>query len=300
MRRKLIKVITTCFCVAAILAMNCVEVFAAADPFAMASSVDLNGQDDFKINAGKDNDLFSNMKGLMPGDEVSNTISINNNSSRRVTFYLKASCDYKASGKDAVNGNGKVVTVDGKIFHEDLLDLIDMTISADNTVIYSGKASGKTMDGQDSELITSNYGIKIGDVAAKASAQLTVTIKLPGAEMTNEYMDAFGAVDWMFIVEGSNSPSGGGGDDHGGGGGNNPGGGTVIETVEEVPVPMGELVPENPGDVNIYLDDGQVPLAGLAKTGGSVLYVKEIGILLIALLFGLAAVDKIRKRAMND
>lgn len=299
MRRKLIKGITTCFCVAAILAMNCVEVFAATNPFAMASSVDLNSQNDFKINAAKDNDLFTNMKDLMPGDEVSNTISINNNSSRSATFYLKASCDYKASGKDAVNGNGKVVTIDGKIFHEDLLDMIDMTITADNTVIYSGKASGKTSEGQDSELITANYGIKIGDVAAKASMQLTVTIKLPGAEMTNEYMNAFGAVDWMFIVEGTNSPSGGGDDDHGGGG-NHPGGGTIIETIDDGPVPMGDIIPENPGDVNIYLDDGLVPLAGLAKTGGSVLYVKEFGILLVALLLGLAAVDRIRKRAIND
>lgn len=303
MRKKIIKGITTCFCVAAILVMNCVEVFAATNPFAVASGVNFNGQHDFKINAGKDNDLFSNMKNLMPGDEVSNTISIHNNGNKSISFYLKAKCDYDGSGDSAVNGDGNSVTVDGKVFHKDLLDMIDMTISADDVVLFRGSASGKAPDGQDSELVTASYGIKIGDVAAKASKQLTVTIKLPGAEMTNEYMNAFGAVDWMFIAEGTDSSGGGSdGGDSGGGdsGGNTPGGGTVIETIPEGPVPLSTLMPgDDPGDVNIYIDDSPIPLAGLAKTGGSVLYVKEIGILLISLLLGLAAVDRIRKRAIE-
>ena len=49
--------------------------------------------------------------------------------------------------------------------------------------------------------------------------------------------------------------------------------------------------------MNILIEDGEVPLAALAKTGGAVLYLKQVSMILVLLVAGLAAVGYARKRS---
>ena len=142
----------------------------------LSGTVDLEGRD-LTINAGKNRDLFSNMKNLMPGATVSNTVKINNNSSNAVTFYLKAYSDYKAGGTGAVRTDGgstETVTAAEKVFKEDLLDRIRMSIWSDSELIYQGTAAGE------GSLTEDSYGISLGSVGAGSNKTLKVEITLPG------------------------------------------------------------------------------------------------------------------------
>lgn len=292
MRRNLIKRVMAGFGVAAVLAANCMTSFAATTTFLPAASVDLNSRNDFKINAGQYGDLFSNMKNMVPGGSASNTVSIRNNSSESVTFYLKADSNFTAAGENAVK-DGKVVSEPGKKFKDDFLDKVDMIITIDGTEVYHGKASGE------GDLVTGNYGIKLSTVQAHSSVNLVVSITLSGPDIGNEYSGVFGAVDWMFMAEGTDSHDSGGSDDSGGSGGD-PGGGPDIVVVETVDVPLADLAPgsglDTSGDVGILIEDQGVPLAGLAKTGGPVSHLAEISGVVIILAAGLYLIDRKRKK----
>lgn len=295
MKKKIIGQAIAGLCAAAMIFMGSFDAFAATAHIKAAADVSVGSDRKLNITAGKDRDLFSNMKGVMPGDVRSNTVTINNNSSQDLTFYLKAYPGYQGVDGDAhsaVLGDNKVTVAD-KNFHEDLLKLIGMKITLDGEIIFEGKADGSP------ELTAGDYGVSLGTIAAKTSKDMVVTIELPGAEMTNEYMDAFTAFDWVFIAEGRDSsgggdgPNGGGGNDRPSGGGDRPSGDPVqVVTIDDGDVPLGAM---GDSDVNIEIVDGQVPLASLAKTGGGEFHFLQIGMLLIALGAGLAVVNRSRK-----
>lgn len=287
MMKKLISRTVASFCIAAVLAAGSVETF-AANVETSAASVDLNSKNDFKITAAQDRDLFSNMKGLMPGDTVSNTVSLKNNSARAVTFYLKAYSEYElATGSNAIvrsddtsENPATVKVADGKNFNANLLEFIQMTITMDGVELYKGSAYGE------GDLVNGNYGISLGSIGARSAKDLVVTITLPGAEMDNKFADAFAATDWMFIVEGTDpppNPSGGSGSDP------TPG----IVRITDGDVPLGDA------DVNVLIDDGLIPLGSLAKTGEMAMNLTQYGILLVVLLFGLVIVGRAKRREMN-
>lgn len=285
MKKKLIKQVVAAFCVAAVLAANSINAFAAT--VLPAASVDFNSDRSFKINAGQYGDLFSNMKNLMPGSKASNTVIIRNNSSKSYSFYLKADSNFTRQGDDAVK-EGKVVSEEGKVFDEDLLDIIDMTLTLDGKIIYQGKAAGE------GDLVNADYGIPLGEIKAHSSTNLEVSINLPGAEMGNEYSGVFGAVDWKFIVEGDNSGGGGGDPDTPGGntgGDPSPGPGVDEVTIIDSDVPLAVARPGT-GDVGILIEDEGVPLAGLAKTGGPITYLGQVSVLLLVLIAGLIIIDR--------
>ena len=83
----------------------------------------------FTVSA-QDKDLFTNMKNLVPGDVVENTVDITNNSSQSLTFYVKAYPDFTASGEGARRDGGPLVTEEGKEFQSDLLDIMKMNITS--------------------------------------------------------------------------------------------------------------------------------------------------------------------------
>lgn len=296
MKKKTLYRALASFCVTAMLVANSIETFAATT-FLPTADVSVSSDRKLNITAGKDKDLFSNMKDVMPGDVRSNTVAINNESSQDLTFYLKAYPGYQAvsgDGHSAVRGDNKV-TVEDKEFLDDLLSVIGMKVTFDGTVIFEGKADGSP------QMTEGDYGIKLGTVAAKTSQELVVEITLPGAEMDNEFMNSFGAVDWVFIAEGKDTSGGGdhggGDDDDGGGSGGNRPGGNPGDRVEVVNIDDGDVPLANMGDsdVNIEIVDGQVPLASLAKTGGGEYHLAQMSALLLFLLVGLAAVSKARK-----
>ena len=303
MKKKIFSRMAVGICVAALLLTNSMNAFAATTNFRPTADVSVGTDRKLNITAGKDRDLFSNMKDLMPGDVRSNTVSINNNSSQELTFYLKAYPDYVAVNGDAHSAvrDGNKVTFDDKNFHDELLTLIGMKITFDGQVIFDGKADGSPT------LTEGAYGVSLGTVPAGTSKKLVVEITLPGPEMDNEFMDTFTAVDWVFVAEGretggGDKPSGGGGndddDDGPGGDGTTPGGGNPVEivTINDGDVPLGNM---GDSDVNIEIVDGQVPLASLAKTGGSVFHFGLLGLTLCGLVGAYVIVEK-RKKVYED
>lgn len=286
-------------CAAAFLIQGSMDAYASTRPGHLMATADIGGTvdvtgRDMTVNAGKNRDLFSKMKNLMPGAQVSNTVKITNNSSDAVTFYLKAYSDYVSDGDGAVRADGasaESVMVDGKEFKDQLLGEIDMTIQMGDAILYQGPAAGE------GELVTGDYGISLGSVAAKSAETLTVQITLPGESMTNEYASSFGAIDWIFIAEGTSTGGTSGGSEGGSGGntGGGPGGpGTVIETIEDTEVPLAGMFPGG-DDVLILIEDEGVPLANLAKTGGAMLYLQQVSIILVLLIIGLVLVDRKRR-----
>lgn len=307
MKIKLIRRAVAGFGVAAMLAVNSVQSFAAAPQVLRAPEVNYNNRNEggFTVS-GQDKDLFSELKNLVPGDSVENTVYIKNNSSQSLTFYVKAYPDFTASGDGAKRGDGLAVTEEGHEFQSDLLDIMKMNITLeDGTYLYGDENFSQPASGKDTEFADSDYGISLGSIPAKSGKTLKIAVRLPGAEMGNDYAAKFDAVDWVFYVEGTNG-SGGGGGSHGGssGGSSHTGGssgeatgpGMVTITDGEVPLSPGT---GGPGDVNITIEDGAVPLSALAKTGDSVLYLKQAGIALAVLVIALAAVGCARRKRQS-
>lgn len=176
----------------------------------------------WNFTVGKNRDLFSNMKNLMPGDTIENTVAIMNNSSRNVSFYFRVRPgDISSIEEKSEDG----AAVEGKNYHAGLLDVISMEIWSGENLLYQGNASGSKGAGEAGEVIS------LGEVESGRVLNLRIVVKLPGKEMTNEYAAAFSKLDWQFIAEGTDGEiaDGGGGDtgDSGNnGGGNATGGGS--------------------------------------------------------------------------
>lgn len=121
-------------------------------------------------------DLFSNFKGVMPGDELSQEIIISNQlATRAVTLYLRAEVDKK---------------------YEKFLNNIDIEVflkkgNAAPVVLAKNKASepGKLAE-----------NVNIGTYAPGEKGLLTVNIKVDKA-MGNEFKKAIGVIDWIFSAE---------------------------------------------------------------------------------------------------
>lgn len=309
MKTKKIRRAAAGFCTAAMMALNSVQSFAAAPLMLRAPEVSYNhrAEGGFTVSA-QDKDLFTNMKNLVPGDVVENTVDITNNSGQSLTFYMRAYPDFEASGNGARRDGGGLVTAEGKEFQSDLLDIMKMNITKeDGTYLYGDRDFSQPASGKGTEFEESEYGIVIGSIPAHSSETLTVTVKLPGAELGNDYADKFDAVDWVFYVEGTDSSGdggshgggGGGGGSHSGGGGNPTGPGMIIITDDEVPLASG--VPGD-GDVNITIEDGAVPLGALPQTGDETPILPVVAVLGVSgiILLYLGSSLRNKKEASED
>ncbi|MCI7261672.1 MAG: hypothetical protein MR562_00410 [Clostridiaceae bacterium] len=265
-----------------------------------ADSVEVDGSGEYasttNVNVYQDNDLFSNMKELMPGATVTNTVEMKNLSSREVTMYLRAYPDFVTNdnggtaerNRTETSETGDKSTADpaGKTFRDDILDQIDMTLTLGDKVIYKGSADGKTPEAGYTAMTTADYGIKLGAFAAGEEKKLEVKLVLPGPKFDNSFASSFDAVDWVFCAEGTTPDNGGNSGGHGGGGG----GGT--KTIKDPSVPLG------PGDANIVITDPDVPLSALPKLGDNGISGYVFGILL-ALLIACSALY-MRKRCSRS
>lgn len=275
------------FCTAAMLALNSVQSFAAAPLMMRAPEVNYNhrAEGGFTVSA-QDKDLFTNLKNLVPGDVVENTVDITNNSGQSLTFYVKAYPDFTASGEGARRDGGALVTEEGKEFQSDLLDIMKMNITKeDGTYLYGDRDFSQPASGKGTEFEESEYGIVIGSIPAYSSETLTVTVKFPGAELGNDYADKFDAVDWVFYVEGTDSSGGGGG-------GTPTGPGMITITDDEVPLAPGL----GDGDVNITIEDGAVPLGALPQTGDETPILPVVAVLGVSGIILLYLGSSLRKK----
>ena len=198
-----------------------------------------NGQNGFKFsgaaqNRYTDTDLFADeLKGVMPGDEITQTISILNNTRDvdRVYFYLKAVPHDDGSGADA-NPLSAQVSAAGETAASmaDFLSQLHMEIYNGGTLIYSS-----TPD-QPGDL--ADYKL-LGSAAPDEILELTLTLTVP-IELGNEYANRVGEVDWVFRAE-------------------------ELDPVPDDPTPPTPPVPPVPPvpDEEIDITDEDVPLAAI-------------------------------------
>ena len=286
MTKQQLKRIAAGFWAAAFVAMSSMTAL-AADAVEITGSG--SGADDTKVVVGyQDKDLFSNMKELMPGDQISNTVAMANLSSRPVTLYMKAYSEFESAdgGKTAFRKRTEtsaaeefsVAEAEGKTFRGDILDHAVMTLMLGEKTIYKGTADGSRPETGYPALTNDDGGICLGSFAAGQRETLTITLKLPGAEFDNSYADSFDAVDWIFYAEGttpgSNEGSNGG---HGGGGGSSGGKHTVSDSVTPLDPWTGG------GDSNILITDPGMPISLLPKLGDEGMGIQAAGMLLALL-----------------
>lgn len=293
MRKESINKVKVLFYVAAIFVISNVKISAAATAatkFLPQADVETHSGDDCSVYAEQDQNLFRGIKNLMPGAQVSNTVLVKNNSTSEVLVYLKAYSDYRAEGNGAVRSDGKspkLIKEEGKRFCSELLDQITMTIKTGDIFLYTGPASGT------GQLVNGEHGIPIGLIERKSQKSLQVILTLPGTQMTNEYINDFGAVDWTFIVE-KNETSGSDTDSPGESDQNE----DILKDSEIVAETL-ENTGMNPGsnDVNVIIEDPPTAvLEHLAKTGGQVLYLKQVTAILVVLVIGLFTLSRIGKK----
>ena len=121
-------------------------------------------------------DLFPDLKGLMPGDAITQRITVKNNASNKVKvkIYLRA---------ESVHPEGA-----------DFLSQLRLTV-------VKADAPGNFMFDADADQTAqlTDWAL-LGTLYSGGEVDLLVTIRVP-IELGNEYQDAMGAIDWAFKVE---------------------------------------------------------------------------------------------------
>ena len=159
------------------------------------------GAEKFVFLPGSDwtaSDLFTNFKGAMPGDTLTQNIKIKNDFAGcdYVSIYLRAEVhdasanppsDAVASG---INGHGPETAAS----MADFLSRLAMKVWNGTTLVYSG--SPDAADG-----LLNN--VLLGNFAYGASVTLTVELSVP-SDLGNQYASRAGEVDWIFVAEEKN------------------------------------------------------------------------------------------------
>lgn len=144
-----------------------------------------------------DTDLFEGFKNVMPGDELSQTITVKNSftGSDGVKIYLRAVAHDEAGNPLSPN----VAAETDLVSMLDFLSQLSMTVKQGDRVLF--EASPDELDGLKDNVL-------LGTFTGKAKTELTVTLSVP-IELGNEYMNRIGEVDWVFTAEefsNSNAP----------------------------------------------------------------------------------------------
>ena len=146
------------------------------------------------ISIASDNELtasnlFGNFEGGMPGDSLSETITIKN---------LARDCDYiklyiRAVPHGSGNGlSGKVADIEDSVASmQDFLSQLSMEVKQGDKTIYSGPPD---------ELDGFQKNVYLGQYRKNQGTTLTVSLNVP-IELNNEYAQRAGEVDWVFKVE---------------------------------------------------------------------------------------------------
>ena len=148
-------------------------------------------------------DLFGDFKNVMPGDKITQKISVVNNGKRKHTtkIYMKAlgptdenNSDLRYSDEEGNLGDGN--DNDGytdKALYQPLLNQLELTVVAveGNTKLF--EAAANETDGLSDWVL-------LGSLREGGKVELEVTLEVP-AELGNEFQDMAGAIDWAFKVE---------------------------------------------------------------------------------------------------
>lgn len=165
------------------------------------------GAEKFVFLPGSDyseTDLFDNFKGVMPGDVLSQTVTVKNDykDCDKVKIYLRAE-PHKEDGSYLSNDTEGAIADAPDM--QDFLRRLSMTVKNGNEVIYT--ATADQLDGL-------KENVALGTFRYGEETKLTVELTVP-MELDNTYANRIGEVDWIFSVK-ELSDSGEGGN-HGGG-----------------------------------------------------------------------------------
>ena len=160
-----------------------------------------------------DTDLFDNFKNVMPGDELTEDITIKNN----VTGFDYVKLYIRAVPHDE---QGNPLTYDEKFENADGKDQANVDGARDETVasmadflaqlsmeVYLVNADGTKetiFSASPDESAQLTGSVLLGSFAKGKSAKLQAVLHVP-AELGNEYANRVGEVDWLFTVEGFNN-----------------------------------------------------------------------------------------------
>lgn len=152
----------------------------AAGVSALESKVVLDGTGDLVTIPG--DDLFTELKDMMPGDVGTQDILIHNQFNKKVKLYLKTEIAGFLTPQDRERS-------------ERLLDALKLKLTlsrvgAPESTLYDGTASGPPIGKE----------IALGTYAKGAQAAITATLTVP-AELGNEFQDAAGKVKWVFYCK---------------------------------------------------------------------------------------------------
>ena len=167
--------------------------------FAADSSVTFNGHGKgFDFKPGSEytaTDLFDNFKDAMPGDTLTETITVANNSSDSdyVKLYIRA-----LPHDETVNPlSEKVAQTETVPSMKDFLSQLNMKVFDGEKLIFD--ASPNKLEGMAENVL-------LGSFEKGEGTTLTVELSVP-IELSNEYASRVGEVDWVFLAEGFDNPT---------------------------------------------------------------------------------------------
>ena len=132
-------------------------------------------------------DLFTNFKGVMPGDTLTQQINVKNEASKKVNvkIYIRA-----LGPAELENNNGEeIVSADDSA---DFLKELKLTVDTeDDTRLFEAPAD--QTDGLTDWVL-------LGTFRSGADVDLNVNLEVP-ITMGNDYQERIGALDWQFMAE---------------------------------------------------------------------------------------------------
>jgi len=132
-----------------------------------------------------ESDLFENFKGVLPGDVLTQKITVQNDTDKKVRIYMRAEPGEKIP-VGLMEKNGLSVEE-----NRDFLNQLSMTVDCRDKEIFDAAPS------QTAQLTENTL---LGTFKKNGSTELTVTLTVP-TSMGNEYMGRIGIVPWTFLVE---------------------------------------------------------------------------------------------------
>ena len=177
---------------------------------ASAASVTFNAKDDYVLAPGSgytDTDLFDNFKNVMPGDQLTETVTFRNSARDcdYIKVYLKAVPHDETA--NPLTYSEQFEYEDGKdqseVFYQrdetvasmqDFLSQLSMRIYNGGTEIYNASP--------DQAGALADY-VLLGQLTYGQTLDLTVELDVP-LDLGNEYAHRVGEVDWLFLVEAFN------------------------------------------------------------------------------------------------